>query len=79
MEFLKVVFSGASRVVLVNGNPGGFTNTVMTFQLPGTYLISLEPPNDFMPPVMQIPLTHTNPFAPVVITFNRLPPGAVLP
>lgn len=79
MEFLKVVFPGAARVVLVNGNPGGYTNTVMSFQLSGTYLISLEPPNDFVPPVMQIPLAHTNPFAPMKITFNPLPPGALLP
>lgn len=79
MEFLKVVFPGASRVVLVNGNPGGFTNTVMSFQLPGTYLISLAPPSNFVPPVMTIPLSHTSPFDPVQITFNRLPPGALLP
>ena len=78
MEFLKVVFPGASRVVLVNGNPGGHTNTVMSFQLPGTYLIRLAPPNDFVPPAVEIPLAHTNPFAPPQITFNRLPPGALL-
>ena len=79
MEFLKVVFAGPSRVVLVNGNPGGYTNTVMSFLLPGTYLISLEPPHDFVPPVMQVPLVHTNPFDPIQVTFNRLPPGALLP
>ena len=77
MEFLKVVFTGASRVFLVNGNPGGHTNTVMSFLLPGTYLISLVPPNDFVPPVMQVPLAHTSPFDPVQVTFNRLPPGAL--
>jgi hypothetical protein len=76
MEFLKVNFEGPSRVVLVNGSPRGHTNTVMSFQLPGTYRISLEPPNDFLPPVMEVPLFLTSPFMPPEITFNRLPPSA---
>lgn len=79
MEFLKVNFAGASRVVLVNGNPGGHTNTVMSFQLPGTYFISIAPPHDFVPPVVKIPLVHTSPFTPPQITFHHLPPGAILP
>jgi hypothetical protein len=78
MEFLKVNFAGTSRLVLVNGNPGGHTNTVISFPLPGTYRISLEPPNDFVPPVVEIPLAHTSPFQPVEVTFHRLPASAIL-
>ena len=76
MEFLKVNFEGASRTVFVNGSPRGHTNTVMSFQLPGTYRISLAPPNDFLPPVMEVPLFLTSPFMPPEITFTRLPPSA---
>ncbi len=79
MEFLKVAFPGASRVVLVNGSPGGHTNTVLTFELSGTYRISLAPPNDFIPPVVEVPLARTSAFSPPVITFNPLPPSAIIP
>jgi hypothetical protein len=78
MEFLKVAFAGTSRVVLLNGNPGGHTNTVISLPLPGTYRISLAPPNDFVPPEVKIPLAHTSAFDPVVVTFNRLPSSAIL-
>jgi hypothetical protein len=78
MEFLKVNFRSA-RVVLVNGNPGGHTNMVLNFQLPGTYEISLAPPNDFVPRVVEVPLVHTSAFFPVEVTFHRLPPSAIAP
>ncbi len=73
MEFLKVNFEGAGRLVLVNGNPGGPTNTVITFPLPGTYRITLGPPNDFAPGVQEIELISTSAFIPMEVTFHRLP------
>ncbi len=73
MEFLKVNFEGGSRLVLANGNRAGHTNTVITFPLPGTYRISLEPPNDFAPTVQEVSLVHTSPFPPLEVTFHRLP------
>lgn len=79
MEFLRVNFVGASRVVLINGNPGGFTNTILSFQLPGTYRVSLGPPNDFMPVAVEVPLVHTSAFFPPEVTFTRLPPSAIVP
>ena len=79
MEFLKVNFDAGSRGVLVNGNPGGHTNRVITFPLPGTYRISLDaPPHDFSPAVQEIQLVGTSAFEPMQLTFHRLPPSAVL-
>lgn len=77
MEFLKVNFEGAVRLVLVNGNPGGHTNQVITIPLPGTYRISLEPPNDFAPSMQEIALASTSAFEPMQLTFHRMPASAV--
>jgi hypothetical protein len=80
MEFLRVNFEGSSRGVLLNGNPGGRTNSVITIPLPGTYKVSLEgPPNDFTPSVQEIQLILTSAFQPMQLTFHRLPPSVSHP
>jgi len=74
MEFLRVNFEGGIRRVLLNGNPGGSTNSIITIPLPGTYKVSLEaPPSDFTPTVQEIELTLTSAFEPMQLTFHRLP------
>ena len=76
MEFLRVNFEGSIRGVLLNGNPSGHTNCVITIPLPGTYKMSLEvPPKDFTPSMQEIELILTGAFEPMELTFHRLPPS----
>ena len=78
MEFLWVNFD-ETRVVLVNGNPRGHTNVVITIPQPGTYRITLAGRFDFAPDVQEVTLAHSNPIEPIELTFHRLPASAIGP
>ena len=78
MEFLWVNFD-EPRLVLVNGNPGGHTNKVITIPQPGTYRIRLDGRLDFAPDVHEVTLFHSNSFEPIELSFHRLPPSAIHP
>ena len=77
MEYLLVKFE-LSRRVLVNGNPFGFTNTVIQIEA-GTHTVTLEPPPDFSPLAQTVRIANTSPLAPLTVTFHRLPPSAIPP
>jgi|RhiMetdeSRZDD1v2_1073273.scaffolds.fasta_scaffold1129644_2 hypothetical protein len=78
MEFLWVNFDG-SRPVIINGNPGGSTNTVITIPQPGTYRIKLGGRADFSPDLVEVTLARSNPIEPIEVTFNWLPASAIGP
>ena len=77
MEYLVVRFE-ASRRMLVNDKPSGFTNTVIQLEA-GTHEITLTPPPDFSPVTQTIVLKDTSPLAPMIVTFHRLPASAIPP
>jgi hypothetical protein len=77
MEYLAVRFE-ASRRVLVNDNPFGFTNTVIQLDA-GTHQITLEPPPDFSPIAQTVMVRDTSPLDPMIVTFHRLPASAIPP
>lgn len=77
MEYLVVRFE-ASRRVLVNDNPFGFTNTIIQVDA-GTHQVRLEPPPDFSPLAQTVLVKDTSPLAPLTVTFHRLPASAIPP
>ena len=77
MEYLLVNFE-RSRRVPINGNPFGFTNTVIQIEA-GTHTVTLEPPPDFSPLAQTVLIVNTSPLAPLTVTFHRLPPSAIPP
>jgi hypothetical protein len=77
MEYLVVIFE-ARRRVFVNGNPSGFTNSVVQLDA-GTHTITMEPPPNFSPISQTIVLQATSPLDPMTVTFHRLPASAIPP
>jgi hypothetical protein len=77
VEYLLVWFE-ASRRVVVNKSPSGFTNTIIQVDA-GTHTVTLEPPPDFSPVAQTVLLKNTSPLAPLTITFHRLPASAIPP
>ncbi len=77
MEYLLVKFE-LSRRVLIDGNPFGFTNTIIQIDA-GTHTITLEPPPDFSPLTQTVLIANTSPLDPLTVTFHRLPPSAIPP
>jgi len=73
MEYLVVKFD-EKRGVKVNGASGKrVTNETLPLRA-GTHKITLEPPPDFIPPEIEVVLTHTAVNAPKVIIFKKVLP-----
>ena len=67
-EYLVVLFP-QRRGVLLNGAPRGYTSELLELE-GGKYLVSLEPPPDFSPPVQEIDLRNTSAMEPREVEFE---------
>lgn len=74
MEYLKVIFPGEGRGVLIEGKRSGKTNVVIEREA-GKYTISLEePPADFYPKEIYVELdpNKTGPLSPKEVPFAKV-------
>jgi len=71
-EFLLVKFN-EDRGVIVNGAPGAWrTNQILQLQA-GSYVVTLAPPNDFIPLDVPVVLKNTTVLNPKEIVFTKVP------
>jgi len=68
-EYLVVLFP-QPRKVLLNGDPRGYTNELLTLD-GGKYLVSLDDPPDFTPLEQEIDLRHTSALEPLEVEFEE--------
>lgn len=72
MEFLVVEFDGDRGVVINDATGAWRTNEILQLQA-GSYVVALEPPNDFLPASIPVVLAHTAVLRPKTIRFDRVP------
>lgn len=70
MEFVTVRFP-ESRIVLIDGDEAGMTNSVLRVN-EGTHTFRLAGPQDYKPAWRRPSVTGTNPVEPMEVTFEQL-------
>ncbi len=69
MEFVKVMFP-TSRLVYIDGEPGGRTNTVLRIEA-GTHVFELGNLVNYEPVSQEVAVVGTTVLEPLVVTFSK--------